>query len=152
MIQHLQIKVSVLGLLALLFSNNSITTPARANEIAAAIEIKEEQYIVNPVGDSVVMIFDLFSNQQKLKVLPSAERAIAAKLLVSRVTDHYLATLSKSDAASIKTANVALVYIPKRNEYQNPDLSSLQQLGVAKVVIRDGKSAVEGDVVGELKF
>ncbi len=152
MIQHLLNKFAVLGLFAALFSTISIMSSARANEIAAAIEIKEEQYIVNPVGESVVMIFDLFSNQAKLKALSSVDRPVAAKLLASRVIDHYLATLPKGDAAAIKSANVALVYIPKRNEYQNPDLSSLQQLGVAKVVIRDGKSAVEGEVVGALQF
>ena len=123
-----------------------------SNEIAASIEIKEEQYIVNPAGDGVVMIFDLFAQQPKLKALAPHERPAAARILATRVLDHYLATLPKAEAFGLKSATIALVYIPKRNEYQNPDLSSLQQLGVAKMVIADGKGTLDGEVAGALLF
>jgi hypothetical protein len=138
----------VIAILAAIASAGSL----KANEAAAALEIKEENYIVNPAGETVVMIFDLFTFQDRLKAVPSAERAAAAKVLSTRVMDHYLATLPKSEAAGLKSATVALVYIPKRNEYKNPDLSSLQQLGLAKVVIKDGKSASDGEVTGALQF
>jgi hypothetical protein len=152
MTRRLSSRTALWALAAVLLAAAAGGHPAYASEAAAVLEIKEEQYIVNPAGDSVVMIFDLFAHQAKLKAIAAPERPTAARLLATRVLDHYLATLPKSEAAGLKSANVALVYIPKRNEYQNPDLSSLQQLGMAKMAIKDGRSAIEGEVVGSLQF
>lgn len=135
--------------LALSLSSALPNSSARA---FADLPVSDEAMITNPMDDSVTIIYDLNKLKSRLQSVGPDDRPTFARQLSSRVIEHYLKTATKEEVAPLKSATVVLVYIGKRNEYDEPDLSSLVELGVAKAQLAKGQLSGDVGVNGEFKF
>lgn len=116
------------------------------------IDVKEESLIANPDGATITLIYDLSKSRAIMKSIGAADREGFAKALSARVADFYLSSAAAEEVAQIKTATVVLVYVDKLDEYDRPDLSSLTELGTAKLNIEGGKAGGEIALSGPMEF
>ena len=125
--------------------------PVRAGDLGSSVAITDQNYIATPSATGVNILLDVFQSEAALKAAPAAERATIAESLARRAVDLYLKELEDADRKAMKAADVSIVYIRQRDEYDKPMFSAMTEIGKVSLSLQDGKIA-KLDKASEMKF
>ena len=125
--------------------------PVSAGDLGSSVAITDQNYIATPSATGVNVLLDVFQSEAALKAAPAAERATIAESLARRAVDLYLKELEDADRKAMKAADVSIVYIRQRDEYDKPMFSAMTEIGKVSLSLQDGKIA-KLDKASEMKF
>jgi hypothetical protein len=101
--------------------------------------ISEENYIATPGESDVSILLDLFPFEGEIATTPDDQRPALAEGLTRQVVELYLKELEPADAKALTSAEVMLVYVRERDEYDKPRFSAMVEIGLLKATIAGGK-------------
>ena len=125
--------------------------PVSAGDLGSSVAITDQNYIATPSATGVNILLDVFQSEAALKAAPAADRATIAETLARRAVDLYLKELEDADRKAMKTADVSIVYIRQRDEYDKPMFSAMTEIGKVSLSLQDGKIA-KLDKASVMKF
>jgi hypothetical protein len=138
-------------LAVIILSSIAGSLSAVAEDLGSTVPISDQNYIATPSANGVGILLDVFPNEAALKAAPGADRVAIGETLARRTVELYLKELEDADKKDIKTAEVTIVYIRQRDEYDKPMFSAMTEVGKVVLALEDGKISGPGKP-SEMKF